>query len=126
MSVINVQESFLNVALAARKHITIQLLNGAKLSGNVRSFDKYSIVLETNTRVLVSRTMEYLSNERTLPESLAPFSSCIVMCFLAAKATLRNDSWTLITDMPAPRIRQRTRDPAPLGRVTINDQRLTK
>jgi host factor-I protein len=50
MSVINVQESFLNVALAAGKHITVQLLNGAKLSGNVRSFDKYSIVLETTTQ----------------------------------------------------------------------------
>jgi host factor-I protein len=50
MSVINVQESFLNVALAGGKHITVHLLNGAKVSGNVRSFDKYSIVLETNTQ----------------------------------------------------------------------------
>jgi RNA chaperone Hfq len=50
MSVINVQESFLNIALAGGKHITVHLLNGAKVSGNVRSFDKYSIVLETNTQ----------------------------------------------------------------------------
>ena len=50
MSVINVQESFLSVALAAGKHITVQLLNGAKVSGCVRCFDKYSIVLETNTQ----------------------------------------------------------------------------
>ncbi len=50
MSVINVQESFLNVAVAGGKHITVHLLNGAKVSGNVRSFDKYSIVLETNTQ----------------------------------------------------------------------------
>jgi host factor-I protein len=50
MSAINVQESFLNVALAAGKHITVHLLNGAMLSGNVRSFDKYSIVLETTTQ----------------------------------------------------------------------------
>ena len=50
MSVINVQESFLNVALAGGKHITVHLLNGAQVSGNVRSFDKYSIVLETNTQ----------------------------------------------------------------------------
>jgi RNA chaperone Hfq len=50
MSVINVQESFLNVALAGGKHITVQLLNGAQVSGNVRSFDKYSIVLETKTQ----------------------------------------------------------------------------
>ena len=50
MSVINVQESFLNVAVAAGKPITVHLLNGAKLSGSVRSFDKYSIVIETNTQ----------------------------------------------------------------------------
>jgi host factor-I protein len=50
MSVISVQESFLNVALAAGKHITVHLLNGLKVSGNVRSFDKYSIVLETTTQ----------------------------------------------------------------------------
>ena len=50
MSAISVQESFLNVALAAGKHITVHLLNGAKVSGSVRSFDKYSIVLETNTQ----------------------------------------------------------------------------
>lgn len=47
MSAINIQESFLNVALARGKHTTVHLLNGAKLSGHVRSFDKYSIVLET-------------------------------------------------------------------------------
>jgi RNA chaperone Hfq len=50
MSLINVQESFLNVALAGGKHITVHLLNGAKVSGSVRSFDKYSIVLETKTQ----------------------------------------------------------------------------
>jgi host factor-I protein len=50
MSVINVQESFLNLALARGKHITVHLLNGAKVSGNMRSFDKYSIVLETKTQ----------------------------------------------------------------------------
>ena len=50
MSVISVQESFLNVALAAGKHVTVHLLNGLKVSGSVRSFDKYSIVLETTTQ----------------------------------------------------------------------------
>jgi len=47
MSVINIQESFLNLALATGKRTTVHLLNGTKISGHVRSFDKYSIVLET-------------------------------------------------------------------------------
>jgi len=50
MSTINVQESFLNVALAAGKHITVHLLNGAKVSGSVRCYDKYSIVLENSNQ----------------------------------------------------------------------------
>jgi host factor-I protein len=50
MSMINVQESFLNVALAAGKHITLHLLNGAKVSGSMRCYDKYSIVLETTNQ----------------------------------------------------------------------------
>jgi RNA chaperone Hfq len=50
MSAINVQESFLNLALTGGKNLTVHLLNGAKVSGCVRSFDKYSILLETNTQ----------------------------------------------------------------------------
>jgi RNA chaperone Hfq len=50
MAVVSIQESFLNVALAAGKHVTVHLLNGAKVYGCVREFDKYSIVLETNTQ----------------------------------------------------------------------------
>jgi host factor-I protein len=49
MSVTNIQESFFHAALQGNKHITVHLLNGIKLSGRVRSFDKYSVVLETKT-----------------------------------------------------------------------------
>lgn len=45
----NIQESFFQSALLGRKHITVHLLNGVKISGKVRSFDKYSVVLETST-----------------------------------------------------------------------------
>jgi host factor-I protein len=49
MSVSNIQQSFFNAALRGNKHITVHLLNGIKLSGRVRSFDKYSVLLETKT-----------------------------------------------------------------------------
>jgi host factor-I protein len=45
----NIQESFFHAALLGKKHITVHLLNGVKISGKVRSFDKYSVVLETST-----------------------------------------------------------------------------
>lgn len=46
----NIQDSFLNTARKERMNITIYLLSGVKLTGRIRSFDKYSIVLETNNQ----------------------------------------------------------------------------
>ena len=46
----NIQDSFLNTARKERMNITIYLLSGVKLSGRIRSFDKYSVVLETNNQ----------------------------------------------------------------------------
>ena len=45
-SVISIQETFFSAALQSRKHVTVYLLTGARLTGTVRSFDKYSILLE--------------------------------------------------------------------------------
>lgn len=48
MSGITIQESFFAAALQGRKHITVYLLNGARVTGRVRSFDKYSLVMEND------------------------------------------------------------------------------
>jgi host factor-I protein len=44
----NIQDSFLNTARKERLNVTIYLLSGVKLTGRIRSFDKYSVVLEAN------------------------------------------------------------------------------
>ena len=46
----NIQDTFLNTARKERTNITIYLLSGVKLTGRIRSFDKYSVVLETNNQ----------------------------------------------------------------------------
>lgn len=46
----NIQDSFLNNARKDKVLITIYLMSGVKLSGRIRSFDKYSVVLETNNQ----------------------------------------------------------------------------
>jgi len=46
----NIQDSFLNTARKDRAPITLYLLSGVKLSGRIRSFDKYSVVLESNNQ----------------------------------------------------------------------------
>jgi len=43
----NIQDSFLNNARKEKGVVTIYLLSGVKLTGRIRSFDKYSLVLET-------------------------------------------------------------------------------
>ena len=44
----NIQDSFLNTARKERTNCTIYLLSGVKLTGRIRSFDKYAVVLEAN------------------------------------------------------------------------------
>jgi host factor-I protein len=46
----NIQDSFLNNARKDKGLVTIYLLSGVKLSGRIRSFDKYSLVLDTNNQ----------------------------------------------------------------------------
>jgi host factor-I protein len=46
----NIQEAFLNTARKEKIFLTIYLMSGVKLSGRIKSFDKYSVVLETNSQ----------------------------------------------------------------------------
>jgi host factor-I protein len=63
----NIQEAFLNNARKEKIYLTIYLMSGVKLSGRIKSFDKYSVILEANNQeqlifkhaistVVVSRT----------------------------------------------------------------------
>jgi host factor-I protein len=46
----NIQEAFLNNARKDKTYLTIYLMSGVKLSGRIKSFDKYSVVLEANNQ----------------------------------------------------------------------------
>jgi host factor-I protein len=83
----NIQDSFLNTARKDKSVITIYLLSGVKLTGRIRSFDKYSVVLETNNQeqlifkhaistVVMSRTShpERHYESRAAAETSAPAS----------------------------------------------------
>jgi host factor-I protein len=43
----NVQDGFLNNLRRDRTNVTIYLIGGVKLTGRIRSFDKFSVVLES-------------------------------------------------------------------------------
>ncbi len=46
----NIQEAYLNHARKEKIFLTIYLMSGVKLSGRIRSFDKYSVILENNSQ----------------------------------------------------------------------------
>jgi host factor-I protein len=82
----NIQDSFLNNARKEKSVITIYLLSGVKLSGRIKSFDKYSLVLETNnqeqlifkhavsTVVTVKSSHSYGAPAQTVPAQAAPLT----------------------------------------------------
>jgi host factor-I protein len=45
----NIQDGFLNLARREKLTVTIYLVNGAKLIGRIKSFDKFSLLLENST-----------------------------------------------------------------------------
>jgi host factor-I protein len=69
----NIQEAFLNNARKDKTFLTIYLMSGVKLSGRIKSFDKYSVILEASNQeqlifkhaistVVVSRPSHMSSN----------------------------------------------------------------
>ena len=44
----NIQDGFLNSARKDKTIVTVYLLSGVKLVGRIRSFDKYSLMLESS------------------------------------------------------------------------------
>ncbi len=45
----NIQDAFLNTVRREKTTVTVYLVNGAKLTGRIRSFDKFSVLLESGT-----------------------------------------------------------------------------
>lgn len=82
----NIQDSFLNTARKDKTIITLYLLSGVKLTGRIRSFDKYSVVLETNNQeqlifkhaistVVMSRQVHAADRERHVERPGAPVAA---------------------------------------------------
>jgi host factor-I protein len=46
----NIQDAFLNLARREKTTVTIYLVNGAKLLGRIKSFDKFSLILESGAQ----------------------------------------------------------------------------
>ena len=49
----NIQDAFLNTVRREKDAVTIYLMNGAKLTGRIKSFDKFSVLLESGAQDLL-------------------------------------------------------------------------
>jgi len=62
----NVQDSFLNHARRERVNVTVYLVNGAKLTGRIKNFDRFAIILESNgvDQMLFKHAVSTISGNR--------------------------------------------------------------
>jgi host factor-I protein len=70
----NIQDSFLNNARKEKGLVTIYLLSGVKLSGRIKSFDKYSLVLETSNQeqLIFKHAISTVVTTRAVQQQHAP------------------------------------------------------
>ena len=46
----NIQDAFLNTVRREKTSVVVYLVSGTKLTGRIRSFDKFSVLLESGTQ----------------------------------------------------------------------------
>ncbi|HTS67606.1 MAG TPA: RNA chaperone Hfq [Terriglobia bacterium] len=70
----NIQDGFLNSARKEKLMVTVYLLSGVKLTGRIRSFDKYSVILENNhqEQMVFKHAIATVVLPRAVPVAAAP------------------------------------------------------
>lgn len=70
----NIQDAFLNTVRREKGTVTIYLLHGAKLTGRIKSFDKFSVLLETGSQeqLIFKHAISTISHARRGTGELRP------------------------------------------------------
>jgi len=74
----NIQDTFLNTVRKDKTPITVYLVSGVKLTGKIRSFDKYSVLLENNNQeqlIFKHAISTVVSNRSVLHSEFRPATS---------------------------------------------------
>ena len=53
----NIQDAFLNTARREKQDVVFQLSDGNSISGRIRSFDKFSVLIDNDYTELAVRTL---------------------------------------------------------------------
>src|SRR5688572_33267350 len=70
----NIQDAFLNTVRREKTTVIIYLLNGAKLTGRIRSFDKFSVLLESGSheQLIFKHAISTISQNKRSSGELRP------------------------------------------------------
>jgi host factor-I protein len=70
----NIQDAFLNTVRREKDIVTIYLMNGAKLSGRIRSFDKFSVLLDSGSQeqLIFKHAISTIQHARRAPGEHRP------------------------------------------------------
>jgi len=70
----NIQDAFLNTVRREKTTVLVYLVNGAKLTGRIRSFDKFSILLESGSheQLVFKHAISTVSQARRSSGDLRP------------------------------------------------------
>ena len=73
----NIQDSFFNQIRKDRSFATIYLVNGIKLTGKIKSFDKFTVILENKNQeqMIFKHAISTISSQRTAPSYSPEFKS---------------------------------------------------
>ncbi len=73
----NIQDVFLNHLRREKLPVAVFLVSGVKLTGRIRSFDKYAIILESGNReqLLFKHAISTVATTKSVPAASAPPSS---------------------------------------------------
>jgi host factor-I protein len=83
----NIQDTFLNTVRKDKTPITVYLVSGVKLTGKIRSFDKYSVLLENNNQeqlIFKHAISTVVSNRSVLHNDYRPVASAAPAATAAA------------------------------------------
>jgi host factor-I protein len=73
----NIQDAFLNTVRREKTTVMIYLVNGAKLTGRIRSFDKFSVLLEAGAheQLVFKHAISTISQSRRGSGDLRPIAN---------------------------------------------------
>ena len=66
----NIQDAFLNSARRERINVVVHLLQGATLSGRIKSFDKFSLLLDVSGQdfLVFKHAISTISQDKKTPD----------------------------------------------------------